>query len=299
MNYRMRLPIFTLSAIVFFVAAPSLFAQSQQSQQSQQQQQSQSQQQTNPPAQNQKPSLQNPQQNPPVPPPVDAKEEAAYKSFYDMKPSTAAENDAAIQAGETFLKDYPQSRYRESVYTRLTMLYFQKRDMDKMYENADKALALDPNNVDVLVQVGWVIPRGNPSTPDYQQMLTKAEQYEKHALEILSTLTKPVGLTDDQFNRAKADKSSQAHSGLGLVYFRENKFDESSVELTKATDGVPDPDPTDYYVLGIDLNNLQKYPESAKAFDSCAQIASSIQGTCKQQSAAAKAKEGAAPAHKP
>lgn len=296
MNHRTRLSILIVCAMACFAAAPQLFAQSDQSQQQSQQQQSQ--QQTNPPQQTQKPSLANPQQNTPAPPPVDPKEEAAYKAFYDMKPATPADLDAQIQAGEAFVKDFPKSRYLESVYARLTLVYFQKRDLDKMYDAADKALALNPDNVDVLTHVGWVIPR-NSSVPNFAQLLAKAEQYEKHALEILSTLTKPAGLTDEQFNKSKAFETSEAHSGLGLVYFREQKYDESSAELTKATDGSSETDPTDYFILGVDLENLQKFPDSVKAFDSCAQIQSPLQDQCKQQSADAKAKEAAAPPHKP
>jgi tetratricopeptide (TPR) repeat protein len=293
MKHGTRLGILTLCATAFFVAAPCLLAQSQQSQQQSQQQQS------NPPQQTQKPSLQNPQQNTPAPPPVDPKEEAAYKAFYDMKPANSADYDGQIQAGETFLKDYPQSHYRESVYSRLTNAYLAKQELDKMYDAADKALALNPDDVNVLTQVGWVIPRGNPNTPNYPQMLAKAEQYEKHALDILNTLPKPAGLTDEQFAKTKSDAASEAHSGLGMVYFREKKFDESSAELSKATDGMANPDPTDYFILGIDLEALQKYPDSEKAYDSCALITSPLQDRCKQGSAEVKAKEGAAPPHKP
>lgn len=295
MKYQMRLPLLTLGAILSLGFASPLFAQGQQDQRQSQQQ---SQQQSNPPQQTQKPSLQNPQQNTPAPPPVDPKEEAAYKAFNEMKPTNAPEYDAQIKAGEDFVKNFPQSRYRESVYAGLVHAYIQKGDFDKMDDAADKALALNPNNLPVLTQTGWAIPRGNPTAPNFPQRLAKAEQYEKHALDLLSTVNKPAGLTDEQFNKSKDDASSQAHSGLGLVYFRESKFDESSAELTKAT-SVPDPDPTDYFVLGVDLEQLQKYADSVKAFDSCAQITSSLQARCKQGSAEAKAKEGAAPPRKP
>jgi tetratricopeptide (TPR) repeat protein len=299
MTHGTRLGSVTLCAIAFFLAAPCLLAQGQQSQQGQQQGQQQSQQQqSNPPQQTQKPSLQNPQQNIPAPPPVDPKEEAAYKAFYDMKPATSADYDAQIQAGEAFLKDFPQSHYRESVYARLANAYLQKHDMDKAYDAADKALALNPDDVSVLIPVGSAIPR-SASAPNFSQMLDKAEQYEKHALDVLSTMPKPAGATDEQFTQSKNEAIAEAHSGLGISYFRESKFDQSSAELAKATDGVSNPDPVDYLVLGLDLENLQKYPDSVKAFDSCAQITSPVQDRCKQGSTEVKAKEGAAPPHKP
>lgn len=284
-------------ATAFLFASPLLFAQSQQSQQGTQQQSQQQtnppQQQTNPPQQAQKPSLNNPQQN--AAPPVDPKEEAAYKTFYDMNPSTDADYDAQIKAGGQFLTDYPQSHYREVVYARLAAAYFKKGQIDKVCDAADKALAINPDDLTVLTQVGWMIPHATPSTPNYDQDLAKAEQYEKHALEVLNSLNKPANLTQEQFDQTKNAGLSQSHSGLGLVYFRQKKFELSSAEMGQATTVAKDSDPTDFFILGLDDENLQKYADSAKAFDACAQITSSLQDRCKQASAQAKAKAGAAP----
>ncbi|MFZ0924411.1 MAG: tetratricopeptide repeat protein, partial [Candidatus Acidiferrales bacterium] len=144
MNRRTRLQIFILAAIVSFVVVPHLLAQDQQ------QSRQQSQQQTNPPQQTQKPSLQNPQQNATAPPPVDPKEEAAFKAFNDIKPSSPADYDAQIQAGEAFVKDFPQSRYREAVYSSLANAYFQKGELDKTCDAADRALALNPDDLIIL-----------------------------------------------------------------------------------------------------------------------------------------------------
>lgn len=287
-----------LQAVVFgatlLLAAPLLFAQGQQGTQQQSQQQTNPpQQQTNPPQQTQKPSLANPQQN--AAPAVDPKEEAAYKAFYDMNPAADADYDAQIKAGEQFVKDYPQSRYREGVYARLAMAYFKKGQIDKMCDAADKALAINPDDLGVLTQVGWMIPHAGPSTPNYSEDLGKAEQYEKHALEILNSLAKPANLTQDQFDKSKSAGLSQAHSGLGLVYFRQQKYELSSAEMGQATTVATDSDPTDFFILGLDDENLQKYADSAKAFDACAQMNSSLQDSCKKGSAEAKAKAGSTP----
>ena len=41
-------------------------------------------------------------------------------------------------------------------------------------------------------------------------------------------------MTDDQFAKAKAQAESQAHSGLGLIYFRRGKFDEAVEEFKQS-----------------------------------------------------------------
>ncbi|MHB8486028.1 MAG: hypothetical protein ACYDCM_09905 [Candidatus Acidiferrales bacterium] len=286
MTHRMGITALTLAAWACLATAPQVRAQGTGTQQQGTQQQG---------TQDQKPSLQNPTPQKPAAPAVDPKEEAACKAFVALKPTAPADYDAQIQGGEDFVKNYPQSHCLAAVYSRLTNAYFERQKLDKMYVAADKTLQLNPNDVTVLTLVGWVIPRGNPTVPGFADQLAKAEQYEKHALEILATLPKPAELTDEQFATTKANAVSQAHSGLGLVYFREGKDNDSVTELTQATEGNPQPDPTDYFILGVEEEKLSKFADAQKSFEGCAQITSQLQDRCKQGAAEAKAKAASQP----
>ena len=55
-------------------------------------------------------------------------------------------------------KSTPQSIFAEAVDAGLTNAYYDKQDWKDFYAAADKALALKPDDVDVLSTVGWVIP---------------------------------------------------------------------------------------------------------------------------------------------
>jgi tetratricopeptide (TPR) repeat protein len=224
-------------------------------------------------------------------PKVDPEEEKAYKDFADLK---LDDFDKQIETGEDFVKKYPQSKYDLIVYSRLTSAYYNKQQMDKMYAAGDKALALNGDNVDVLVLIGWVIPHSiDPNDLDSDRRLAKAEGYEKHALEVLPTLIKPDGLTDDQFAAARKSKESMAHSGLGLVYFRQNKVDDSLKELQLATADSAQPDPVDYFIMGLDLGSLKRFSDAADAFQKCAQIPGGLADRCKQAGDKAKAQAAA------
>lgn len=217
---------------------------------------------------------------------VDPQEEAAYKAFYDTK---AQDADTRITLGQAFVQKYPTSRYTESVYAGLTQAYYTKQDWKDFYASGDKALGLNPDDAQVLVIIGWVIPHAlNPSDPDASSNLDKAERYEKHAIEVVGAMQKPATMTDDQFAQTKASLLSQAHSALGLVYFRRQDSDDSVKELQQATQGSANPDPTDLFVLGIGLQNLSRYAEAADAFSRCGQIPGSLQDRCKQSADAAK-----------
>ena len=250
------------------------------------------------------PSLkQQPQQRQPaitgVQPPGDApkedpEEQKAYKDFHSLKSDQV---DQEIQLGEAFVQKYPTSKYTEIVYSRLVAAYFGKQQFDKMYAAADKALALNDKDVVVLTLVGWVIPHSyDPNDIDAERKLDKAESYEKHALEALSTLEKPADMSDSDFAKAKTEKASMAHSGLGLVYFRRQQFAESAKELEQAVQLAPKPDPVDFYVLGIDYTQTKRFSDAADAFQKCAAQPSGLAATCKQRTDQAKKDAASQPA---
>src|SRR5271170_5130081 len=111
-------------------------------------------------------------------PKADPEEEAAYKAFNDTKPDDA---DKRIQLGEKYVEKYPSCKYVALVYSGLTVAEYAKLDLPKMYADGDKALALNPDDVNVLVLVGWVIPRKyDPNDLAAESRLEKGEKYEKH-----------------------------------------------------------------------------------------------------------------------
>jgi tetratricopeptide (TPR) repeat protein len=210
---------------------------------------------------------------------IDKKEFADYKAFYDENREPAKK----IQLGKAFLQKYPKSQLLEAVNAGLVNAYIAREDWPDAYTTAASALALKPDDVDVLTTVGWVIPHEyHPDDPDAGMLLNKAETYERHALEVLARMPKPDSLSDVQFAALKAQKSLQAHSALGLVCFRRDDFDKSVKELQQAVQNNPNPDPTDLYVLGVDLQNLNRPAEAVEIFRRCAAMRSEMQDRCKE-----------------
>lgn len=202
------------------------------------------------------------------------------------------ERDAAkkIQRGREFLRRYPKSPFEEQVDAALMDTYRTQSDWKNEYDFGDQALTLNPNDVDVLATVGWTIPHVyQPSDPDAEQELDKAEKYAKHAIELLATMPKPHDLTDAEFGAAKAKRTYQAHSALGLTYFRRDDYGDSANELEQSTKGNLAPDQTDLYVLGMDLIHLSRFGEAADAFRGCGGIAGALQVPCQKNAAAADA----------
>ena len=142
------------------ICAPGSSAQSQQQQQ---QQQPQQQDQNKPPSLDNLPANGAPPPAAAAPKPADPEEEKAYKELTDTKTDDA---DKRIQLGEQYVQKYPNGRYLEQVYSALTIAEETKQDLPKMYADADKALALNPDDVTILVLVGWVIPHNSANDPE-------------------------------------------------------------------------------------------------------------------------------------
>jgi tetratricopeptide (TPR) repeat protein len=221
-------------------------------------------------------------------PPVNAEEDAAFKAFSDSSDQTKR-----IELGEAFLQKYPTSRYRPGAYSALTMAYLQTNNVQKMEEVADKEIALNPNDVQVMAVVGQTLPRAmNSKTPDPEKQLAKAEQYDRKVIEITPTLPKPANVTDESFTLVKNQALAMAHGGLGLVYVRRGKFSEAIPELNQAVTIDPTPDPVNYYLLGMANVKASRFDDAVTAYNKCAELVGAMQETCKSAAVEAKKLSG-------
>jgi len=222
------------------------------------------------------------------PPPVNAEEDTAFKAFQALAPG---EHPKKIELGEAFVQKYPQSRYLPAIYSSLTISYMQTNQIPKMLEIGDKAVALTPSDVTTLAILSQTISRvTNSTTPNASQQLQKAEKYSKSAIEIIPTMTKPANLTDEAFTAAKNQALVAAHSGLGLVYVKTGKNQEAIGELEASIKLDSNPDPVNYYLLGIANKSTSHFEDAIAAFNKCAEIAGQMQPTCKAQAEDAKKK---------
>lgn len=214
-----------------------------------------------------------------TPPPVSAEEDAAFKAFNDAPNDDPTKKD---QSANDFLQKYPQSRYRADVYSWQVKYYFSVGKIDEMEAAADKELLLAPNDAQTLAIVGSALPRKmNASTPNPEQRLQKAEQAAQKALDLLPTFPKPPNMSDEMFAKAKDQTAAMAYSGLGLVAFRRGKFTDAIPQLQKAVQLDPQPDPVNYYLLGICNEKAAHFDDAVTDFTKCSELPGGLQATCK------------------
>lgn len=212
---------------------------------------------------------------------TDPKEADAFKAFLNAK-----SDDKKISTGSQFLEKYPKSVAAGAVADQVVAAAYKKSNWSAFYSAADKALAANPDNVGVLALSGWVIAR-NFKNGQTSPTLDQAETDDKHALELLPTMQKPQALTDEQFAQLKATAASEAHSGLGLIYAREQKPQDAEAQLVQVTQ----PDATDLFMLGASYEMMGKHVEAAQQFKKCSAMSGPLQTPC-STNLAGTAKEG-------
>jgi tetratricopeptide (TPR) repeat protein len=211
--------------------------------------------------------------------PANAEEDAAYKAFSDV-PQTDPKKKTDL--GEAFLQKYPNSRYLPPVYSGMTMAYMMTNEIQKMEEIGDKEIALTPNDVQTMAILGQTIPRVvHSNTPNAGQELAKAEKYDKMAIEITPTISKPENVTQAQFEAAKNVTLAMAHSGLGLINLLHGKYTEAIPELETSLKIDPTPDLVNFYLLGRANEKASHFDDAIAAYTKCATAGSPMEAACK------------------
>ena len=215
-------------------------------------------------------------------PPAQASEETSPRTVVVSPEEQAAFQEAVNQPGadqritlaEKFLQDYPVSMFRSHVYLALATAYQEKNDYDKVVENGEKSIALDPDNVISLVIVAQILPqRLRGSGLETAQKLSRAERYAKHGLELVDSLPQPANVLPEEFEKEKAMLTSMLHSALGLVYLQRGISGKAQEEYKIAVSLASSPDPIDYFRLGEAYRGERKYDEAIEAFEKAAELA--------------------------
>lgn len=221
-------------------------------------------------------------------PAVNAEEEAAFKAFNDA-PLTATDIQKKVQLGEDFIKKYPQSRYNQVIYPMLTSMYMNLGQIDKMIDSGTHAVELNPNDVQSMAILAQSMPRSLSKDPAERiKQIVKAQEYATKAIEITPTMPKPAALSDEAFAGAKKVVLAMAHSGLGHIDLLKGKNDEAAKELEAAIQLDSQPDPVNYYLLGIANQQGSHFDDAVAAFNKCASIPGQLQPACKNNAEAAK-----------
>lgn len=195
--------------------------------------------------------------------PPQAKTQPEFDAF---KAASANQDPAATEkAADDFAAKFPDSELRIILYKTAMRAYQNANNADKMLEMGRKALAIDPDDPESLVDVAEVLTERTRDTDiDKDQRLGEARKDAEKALQTVDTdIMFPASTPPENVQKYKDLLRSSAYSILGTLDFNQGNYTSAQANLQKSIDAYPQqPDPVTVLRLSLSLDRQSKYPEA-------------------------------------
>jgi tetratricopeptide (TPR) repeat protein len=234
-----------------------------------------------------------------TPQPKDADDVAVWKQQVDYAKQVDTYADYALYAAalasrdpkvtidfcETLTQRSPNSEYTAKVAQPLFVAYRQAGDNAKAVALAEKVVATDQTNEDMLLVVA-------DSYAQQKKEPEKVHSYSAKIVEVMGSKPKPEGISDADWTNRKNLVVGLAHYMSGKLYYTENNFGKADQELRGALPLVESNaalKPEVLYLLAFANYKLDKPQEAANYYRACAAIKSQFQALATKNLAGLKA----------
>jgi tetratricopeptide (TPR) repeat protein len=185
-----------------------------------------------------------------------------------------------IELIQTLETQNPKSEYLAQTTMPLFFAYRQTGANDKALALAEKVLATDQSNEDMLLMVTDSYLQ-NKKEPD------KVHAYSTKIVEIMNAKPAPQGISDADWQARKKSVTGIAYYMNGKLYFTENKFAETDKQLRPALPLIQDQVKAEVlFYLAMANYKLNKPQDAADFNKQCAAIKSPFAATCAKNLAA-------------
>ena len=213
---------------------------------------------------------------------------------YAMTQAANKTTDPSARAAwlERYVAAFPDSPYTEGARDQTAIAYQQAQNATKMLATAQASLAVDPNDVSMLILLAdyW---------SDNGQQLDKAAASAQKALDLLEQAKKPDSVTDEQWQHQVSIEKGIAYSSLGEVYVVKGR-NAPAVDAFKQANPLLKSNAFYYgrnlYRLGFTLAKMQRIPEARTVLTEAVTVNSPYKS--RAQETLDKIGGGAARAHK-
>ena len=208
------------------------------------------------------------QQGAPTTPPGKRPPQAKTQPEFDAyNAAIANQKDAAAmeKAADEFATKFPESELRVLLFKAAMRAYQNANNGDKMLEEAQKLLKVDPDDPEALIASAEVTTEHTRDTDlDKDQRFAKATKDAQHALETIDTdVPMPANIPQAQIDAYKGLLRSSAYSILGTIQYDQEKYVDAEGYFRKSIDAYPaQPDPVVVLRLALALDKQGKYQDA-------------------------------------
>jgi tetratricopeptide (TPR) repeat protein len=172
---------------------------------------------------------------------------------------------AMEKAADDFATKFPDSELRVLLFKAAMRAYQNANNGDKMLEEAQKLLKVDPDDPEALIASAEVTTEHTRDTDlDKDQRFAKATKDAQHALETIDTdVPMPANIPQAQIDAYKGLLRSSAYSILGTIQYDQDKYADAEGYFRKSIDAYPaQPDPVVVLRLALALDKQGKYQDA-------------------------------------
>ena len=198
--------------------------------------------------------------------PPQAKTQAEFDA-YNAAAANQKDPAAMEKAADDFATKFPDSELRALLFKAAMRGYQNANNGDKMLEESQKLLKLDPDDPEALIASAEVIAERTRDTDlDKDQRFAQATKYAQHALETIDTdIPIPANVPQAQIDAYKGLLRSSAYSVLGTIQYDQEKYADAQGYFQKSIDAYPSqPDPVVVLRLALALDKQGKYGDALK-----------------------------------
>jgi len=208
------------------------------------------------------------------------KDPAEYNAYVNAVQQT---NPAQKASGlEAFLQTYPNSVMKEDALLQLMAAYQQAGDLQKTLDTANRVLQANPNSVRALAVLAYSSrAAASQGGPQMQQNLDKAKEYGDRGLQALHNMTKPQGMSDEDFTKFHNETSAIFEGAVGFSALQQKDYTTAQKQLGAAVAEESQPTIMDVYPLA--MADLEAKPMNPEGFWYIVKASQMAQGTGQQQ----------------
>ena len=164
---------------------------------------------------------------------------------------TASEPKATIQKVDQFALRYRKSDLLRVAFQYQMRAYKRTNDFEGILGAGEKALQLQPNNLNTLLTLASAIPNSVAGRSDAAELLNRAEDYARQALREMARTIIPREIPLEHWEDMRAEMEAQAHEALGHVAGKRGNLQLAISEFEKAAFNNPKPQGSQFFRLGV------------------------------------------------
>jgi tetratricopeptide (TPR) repeat protein len=153
---------------------------------------------------------------------------------------------------ETFVGNYPESDLRGITYQHLMLAYRDMGDYERLIQSGEKALKVQPDNLNTLLVLADAIPNGIAGEGDRDRSrLAQAEEYARRVFEGIERVKLPRSVSPQRWQTLRKEMEASAHEALGHIATKRGQLRAAVAEFEKAVEQNPCPRGSQFYRLGV------------------------------------------------